>query len=123
MSFNGDEGTFVSITEAAGLTANYRTSSSSSSSTTSTTSTSSSSSLILGHFLGKEKLLELLNQSECVGLRIYHGRSGTSGLTPEIVVVGVDSNENDILPTSNALILDRSLPCPPTCGNSNALNS
>jgi len=106
MSFTGDEGGFISLSDAATLTASHR---------------SSNPEAVQGHFLGRTKLLDLLNQSGCRGLRIYHGESSSGGR--EIVVVGVDSNENDILDSTNPLVLDTSVLCPPTCSNSNSLNS
>jgi hypothetical protein len=106
MSFNGNEGAFISLTDAAALTATYR--------------NSGTLNPVLGQFLGKTKLNQLLAQSGCVGLRIYYGVDATGA--PAIVVVGVSSNENDILGT-NPKILDTALPCPPNCGNSNSLNS
>lgn len=105
MSFTGNEGAFISLQDAAALTANYR---------------SGQTNPILGHFVGTDKVQELLKQTGCVGLRIYYGIHGQTG-RKEIVIVGVDSDENDIL-ESTPLILDQTLPCPPTCGNSNELN-
>jgi hypothetical protein len=107
MSFSGNEGAFITLQDAAALTANYR--------------NSGMLNPVLGQFLGANKLQQLLRQPGCVGLRIYYATDGTTG-APKIVVVGVTSNENDILAT-NPLILDQSMPCPPTCGNSNSLNS
>jgi len=106
MSFTGNEGEFISLNDAATLTAAHR---------------SSNPNAIQGHFFGKSKILDLLNQSGCKGLRIYHGESSTG--SREIVVVAVDSNEDDILNSTNPLVLDQSILCPPTCGSSNALNS
>lgn len=106
MSFTGNEGEFISLQAGATLTANYR---------------AGQVDPVLGHFLGIYKLQRLLNQNGCVGLRIYYGIDSKTG-AKEIVVVGVDSNENDIL-SEQPLILDMSITCPPTCGNSNDLNS
>jgi hypothetical protein len=106
MSFTGNEGAFISLSEAAVLTSNYR--------------NSGQPNPILGQFLGAEKLQDLLKQTDCVGLRIYYGKNAQG--KPTIVVVGVDRNEDDIL-TEEPLILDQSMPCPPTCGHSNELNS
>jgi hypothetical protein len=112
MSFTGDEGTFISLSDAATMTSNYR-------------SANPGSNTILGHFWGKNKIQSLFNQTGCVGLRVYYGINGSgSSSAPELVLVGVDSSGNDILtPTTNPLILDRSTPCPPTCSSSNSLNS
>ncbi|MGE0567079.1 MAG: hypothetical protein AB7O73_03960 [Bacteroidia bacterium] len=106
MSFNGNEGTFISLNDGATLTANYR---------------SGKYEPVLGYFFGAAKLQDLLDQSGCVGIRIYYGEDSGTG-APELVLVGVDSDENDILGTE-PLVLDQGSPCPPNCGNSNDLNS
>lgn len=105
MSFTGSEGAFISLQDAAALTARYR---------------SGQQNPILGQFLGTEKLQDLLKQTGCAGLRIYYGKK-TDG-TPTIVVVGVDTDENDIL-GQDPLILDQAAPCPSYCSSSNDLNS
>jgi len=107
MSFTGNEGAFITLTDAATLTANYR---------------SGQLNPTLGHFLGISKLQDLLAQTGCVGLRIYYGIDSETG-SKEIVVVGVDEDENDILDGTEPLILDQSVPCPTSCGASNDLNS
>jgi hypothetical protein len=106
MSFTGNEGSFISLATGADLTANYR---------------SGQLDPVLGQFLGANKLQTLLGQTGCVGLRIYYGMDGETG-APTIVVVGVNSSQNDILGTE-PLILDTALPCPSYCGSSNDLNS
>lgn len=104
MSFTGNEGEFISLSDAATLTENHRT---------------NNPNAVQGHFLGGSKLKQLLDLTGCVGLRIYHGED-TTGVR-QIVVVAVDGNQNDILGTS-PLILDTSVMCPSICGNANDLN-
>lgn len=107
MSFTGNEGAFISLTDAAALTAEYR---------------SQFKGQTQGHFLGINKLLTLLGQSGAVGIRIYYGIDATTG-ERQVVLSAVASDESDILASSGALVLDQSVCCPPTCGTSNALNS
>lgn len=102
MAFNGTEGGQISLEVAAELTSNYRTENPTSR---------------IAHFFGRDILLELLNQDGCVGLRMYYG-IGDDG-EKELVVVGVDSDENDILD----IVADRSMPCPKACSSANPLNS
>lgn len=102
MSFNGTEGTIISLNDAAELTANYRRANPSS---------------IKAFFFGKEKLKDLLDQTDCMGIRIYFGLDEDE--KPKLVLVGAESNEDDILD----LILDYGEPCPSRCGSSNDLNS
>ncbi len=65
----------------------------------------------------KEQVLELLNQSGCVGLRIYHGREETGN--PTQVLVGIDGANNDLI---DGTILEFNFPCPPFCSTPNPLN-
>jgi hypothetical protein len=90
MSFNGNEGEFVTLSDASRWTANYR-------NTIQPGDT-------IAFAAGKEKLIELLNQDECLGARI----------------VGVDENGNDL---EDGLILERISACPPFCSKRNKLNS
>lgn len=101
MAFDGNEGTMITLNEGATLTRNYR---------------NNNPRKSLGAFFGKEKLLELLNQPECMGIRIYLGEENRDF---ELVLVGADANQDDILD----LILDKGMRNPPYNGNSNALNS
>ena len=104
MSFNGKEGAVISLTEGADMTANYR----------KTIPTGS----IKGHFLGRELIQKILDQPECMGIRVYYGidQDGQKSL----VFVGADRNEDDMV---GGVIADRSIPCPNSCGRNNPLNS
>jgi hypothetical protein len=101
MAFNGSEGTFIDLNEGAGLTKSYR---------------NNHRNKKIAQFFGKDKLLELLNQTDAVGIRIYFGeRDGDI----ELVLVASDKNENDII----GKILDLGLNCPTNCSSRNALNA
>lgn len=103
MSFNGNEGSFISIDEASDETRNYRTANPDS---------------VKGFFVGKNKLNDVLNQTGCVGVRIYN--SILNDGTRQVVIVGVTSNENDM---TGGLILNHTILCPPVCGSANQINS
>lgn len=105
MSFTGNEGDYISLADGSAYTAAYR---------------AANPGSTQGHFFGATKLKALLAQTGCVGLRFYHGIDA-SGLK-QLVVVGVDKNEND-LASGTCLILDKSILCPPQCGTANGLNS
>jgi hypothetical protein len=81
----------------------------------------------------------LLAQPGCVGLRIYYGMDDNLGL--HAIIVGVDAQNRDILPTSTTtsamtsttteggvsteetgIILDEGLRCPPSCPPASDLN-
>lgn len=102
MSFTGNEGSYITLTQGTAWTGNYR---------------SANPNATKAHFLGKSKLSEILAQTGCVGLRMYYAIDDTGA--KELVIVGVASNGCDI---TTGLILDRSLPCPSYCDSTSALN-
>lgn len=115
MSFNGSEGTFITLSEGSTQTQKYR------------TDYLSGKAERKAIFFGKDKLEDLLAQTGCEGLRFYFGAeevsgSGESWTELTLVVVGADSNENDQL-GSNDKILDVGVPCPTNCPSTNSLNS
>jgi hypothetical protein len=63
------------------------------------------------HLAGKEKLIELLYQPNCVAARIYNGANPETGVM-NLVVIGVDDKGNDM---AAGLILERFGVCPPWC--------
>jgi len=99
MSVSTTSGTFIDEAEAAELTAQYR---------------NDFPNARKALFFGSEKIQDLLADS--IGIRIYYGINDIG--KAELVLVGVDSNGDDIL----ELILDHGVPCPETCGTPNSLN-
>jgi hypothetical protein len=65
-----------------------------------------------GYFAGANHFETILNQEDCVGLRIYNGYDKDTDST-NLVIVGVNSNNEDI---TSGYILDKTAPCPPYCG-------
>ena len=104
MSFDGNEGAVVDLKDASDWTAKYRT-------TISTGDT-------IAHFFGKNKLLDILNQTGCKGIRIYYGLNDDGEKV--LILVGADKDEDDM---TSGVVLDHSFRCPPTCSTSNVLNS
>lgn len=102
MAFNGTEGGLISLSQASEMTADYR---------------NSNPGGLKGHFFGKDILLELLDQPSCKGIRIYYAENSKG--RQELVLVGADASENDILEK----IADLSTPCPNRCSVNNPLNS
>jgi hypothetical protein len=100
MSLSTTSGTMISQSEAGDLTANFR---------------YANPGARKALFFGSEKIQALL-VTGVIGIRIYYGIDNTGA--PELVLVGVDENEDDVLKR----ILDKGVPCPPTCGSPNALN-
>lgn len=83
---------------------------------------------------GRDKILELLDQPDAVALRIYYGikvdTDGDGIKEKKMILVAVDSEGNDIVPTEEdakavtggavskammAKILDSGIPCPEFC--------
>lgn len=116
MAFNGNEGIFISLATGSAMTKDYR------------------DTFLTGDrkrkavFFGKEKLMSLLNQTDCVGIRCYFGAETVSEGDKtwkelSLVLVGADANENDQLGANNQ-ILDHGIPCPMQCDtNGSPLNS
>ena len=102
MGFTGNEGTFLKSNNAATLTAAWR---------------SANPSAVQAEFFGITNINTILNQSGCVGLRIYLGLDSSGNI--QLVLCGATSNENDML----NYILDTGVPCPTQCGAANVLNS
>jgi len=101
-TYTGHESFSVTLADAATLTGRYR--------------QSAASGVILGGYFGKDALMSVLNQQNCIGVRLYLGNNVDSSLT--VVVVGLDGNGNDM--TSGSL-LETWWPCPPFCSSANDL--
>ena len=104
MSFNGNEGAFLTLEEGAAMTARYR--------------ATIQPGETIAYGISKEFISRILNQEDCEGLRIYMGINGKGETTP--VFVGIDNLENDL---TNGLIADNAFPCPSICSSSNSLNT
>jgi hypothetical protein len=103
MSFDGTEGGSITLSSASDLTAEYR---------------RLNPGAAKAHFFGKDILLDLLDQTGCKGIRMYYGIDENGD--KELVLVGADSNQDDI---STGIIADLSVPCPNECSAKNDLNS
>ena len=105
MSFDGTEGSDVSLEDAAAMTEDYRDASLNSQK---------------GTFIGRDLIDDILAQSGCKGLRIYFALNSMNALT--VVVVGADSSEDDQIGGSDT-IAEMGVGCPSNCGSGNDLNS
>lgn len=65
-------------------------------------------------FIGGNNVKKILEQEECIGIRIYNGYDEVAQKI-SLVLVGVDNDEQDIL--KNGIIYDRMVTCPPACPN------
>ena len=61
----------------------------------------------------KQHVLDLLNQNNCTGLRVYYSMDETQNF--HLLLVGVDTEGEDIIHSNDPQILDEGIKCPPTC--------
>ena len=102
--FDGSEGSPVPLSEASDSTQAFQ---------------SANPNAIKAHYIGKDIINDIFDQTGCVGIRVYEGiKDGER----EIYIVGVDANGDDQL-GSNHIVADHVKPCPDFCGKSNPLNS
>lgn len=101
MTFNGKEGGEITLDLGAAMTAEFR---------------RQNPNTTIAHFFGREILEKLLTQEDCMGVRMYYGIDEHG--EKQLVLVGADSNGNDILD----LVADISVPCPNACSDRNPLN-
>ena len=104
MAFNGKEGEEISLETASSWTENYR--------------NQMVSGDLKGHFFGKDHFNAILEQTDCVGIRIYNGMDDNG--KPVLILVGAKVNEDDLV---DGIIVDRAISCPDKCGRVNDLNS
>ena len=101
MAFTGNEKHNISLNEAAILTRAYR--------------ESVDSNAILAVYFGKTAISAIINQEDCVGVRIYNAIKDKKHT---FVVVGVTADEEDM---GGGKIAELGIPCPPYCPITSAL--
>lgn len=67
----------------------------------------------------KQHVLDLLNQENCEGLRVYYSMDESQNF--HMLLVGVDSEGEDIIDANEPLILDEGGKCPPYCSTNSEL--
>lgn len=103
MSFNGNEGEAIPLETAKEWTATYR-----------ATKEENEPNAV---FFGREKLQQILDQADCMGIRIYFGVNDEQ--EKALILVGAEADEDDQL---KGLVLDRGAICPPRCPTGGGLN-
>jgi len=102
MALTEDDGGYISLTKAREMVSDYK-----------DDPNPNQEEIINSHYFGKNKILEVLNQKDTIGIRIYHAKGpkvdGT--IVQQIILVGVDREENEI----HDKLLDISTLCPPHC--------
>ena len=103
MAFDGREGGQIELETAAAWTKNYR---------------KKYPNDTKGHFLGKDIINDILDQTGCMGIRIYYALDGDD--KKELILAGAVANEDDL---DSGVLAEFAVPCPPVCGRHNTLNS
>lgn len=67
---------------------------------------------VVSSFIGSNNVRHILDQENCIGLRIYNGYDDENEKM-SLVLVGVDTDEKDML--EQGIIYDEMITCPPTC--------
>jgi hypothetical protein len=101
MSFTGSEDHSISLNDAAKMTKNYR---------------DRNPGQIKAHFFGKDTIQSILDQDDCVGIRIYYALDDNG--VKHLVISGVKADESDLY---NGILAEKSWPCPPYCGDGSPL--
>ncbi|MCL9807628.1 hypothetical protein NAT51_19050 [Flavobacterium amniphilum] len=65
---------------------------------------------VTSFFVGKNHIKDILNQEDCIGLRVYNGYDYAEARMNQ-VFIGVNSDENDM----KGLIVNKTTVCPPIC--------
>jgi hypothetical protein len=104
MPFPSPESHYISLEEAAVMTARFR--------------ESNLPAVKIGGLFNAEDVQAVLDQERCEGLRYYYGLNDTN--TPVLILVGVDSENEDLY---DGLLLEMSVLCPDFCAGANPLNS
>lgn len=110
MSFKGDEGSFVTLSNAKGWTEKHR---------------KANPNAKRAYFFGREKIEALLKQEGACGIRIYHGIGDDD--QANVILVACTENEANQIP-ENAMnvdpgdfkLLEIGIPCPPNCPPENS---
>ncbi len=101
MPFNGSEGEAIDLQEAKKLTSNYQ---------------NKNPKGTIATFIGKDLIHKILDQDECMGIRIYYAENDQG--EQKLVLVGAKADENDM---TDGVIANRGTSCPPICGYTSPL--
>ncbi|SUX43953.1 hypothetical protein [Chryseobacterium indoltheticum] len=102
MKLNDNKGEFISLDEAILFTSSFQ---------------KLNPDQLKSFFGGGNKINAILQQDNCIGIRIYNGYDDNVNQT-NLIIIGVDKEGEDI---TSGLILERLSPCPPDCPTSSPL--
>ncbi|MCE3227891.1 MAG: hypothetical protein K0S32_2442 [Bacteroidetes bacterium] len=101
MALSGSEDHSISLQDAEEMTANYR---------------SEFPNDIKAHYFGKSAIKDIIDQTDCIGIRIYYALDNEGA--KHLVIVGVKDDESDM---TDGHLAERGFPCPPYCPNGSTL--
>jgi len=104
MEFNENTNHSISLADAAAMTKKFR--------------DGAGQGAIIASAFNKKALQNILDQENCIGIRMYYAKNENGELT--LVLVGVKDNGDDIY---DGELAEWGANCPPNCGASNPLNS
>jgi hypothetical protein len=102
--YSGKENHFITLDQAAILVKNFR--------------DSKVEGSIWGEYFGRDAILSIINQDNCVGMRIYYGQKDEG--TKVLVLVGVNGSGGDM---KEGLLAEVGFPCPPYCDSTKILGN
>lgn len=107
--FTGKEGAMISLSKAREMFSNYKSS-----------PNFKANKEVKGIFYGRDHLQALLDQKDCMGIRIYYGiEQGGAEQGPQMILLGADENMNDMI---SGKILDFGMRCPHFCPSGDSLD-
>jgi len=72
---------------------------------------------VTAFFVGRTNVEKILNQVDCIGIRIYNGYDTATSKMNQ-VLLGVNSKEEDM---SDGIIIERLYTCPPYCSTASIM--
>lgn len=97
--FNGTEGTVITLAQAKQMTKDWR---------------DLEPGTTKAVFFGKDKIQDILNQPNCMGIRVYFAKKSAASNENTIVLVGAYADEKDM---ESGIIVDHGSKCPSICAN------
>lgn len=104
MTYTGNEDHSISLPDASTMTQRFR-----------NTITPGAT---IAEYFGADAINNILAQTDCVGIRVYYGLDSAN--VPNLVILGVDTNGDDLY---FGLLAENGKKCPPSCATGNLLNS
>ena len=109
----GSESQLITVSEAVAMVGRFR-----------AANAANAATVVRAWGFGRAAIDAVLAQPGCAGIRIYRGHTDVGA--EQVLIVGLDTTGNDLLPASasgTVVVADKGWPCPPLCGGASVLNS